>query len=318
MRKAPVRSTTCISLGLVLGPVLGLAAPAFAQVPPAGACFVRDYDAAHLARNPQQGVAGMTVWVFDQAPGQADSRALALAVRLADQGQAAEAGLGGRELRQIVPCAVDGPDAGTCFVECDGGTVTLTARADGGLELATEHLAIGEDLTCGGGVMNLAEGAGRTLYRLAADPGGAACADLATARPLPPPGCYGAEGLAGAVARLRLVIDPPTEEAPAVVFPYAGGRLELTIAPDAAAGALAGSAPVLWLGCSAFDGLCRHSEGAGGLTLAAAGGGLDLGSAGLTFYSAPDDAEIDLTAALAGLPRLAARPMAACAGLEAE
>lgn len=313
MRKGPVRSTTCTSLALLVA----LAGAAGAQVPEPGACFVRDYDAAHLARNPQQGVAGMTAWVFDQVPGAADSRAMTLAVRLADQGPAVDAGLGGATLRQILPCAVDGPDAGTCFVECDGGTVTLSARADGGLELATAYLAIGEEAACGGGVIDLAEGGARTLYRLAAAPA-AACADLATPRPLPASGCYGAEGLAGPVETLRLIIDPPTEEMPGAVFSYAGGRLEVTFAPQAEAGALAGTAQILWMGCSAFDGLCRHSDGTGHFTLVAEAGGLRLASPGMTIYSSEEDAEVDVTAAFEGLPVLAARPMAACAGLETE
>lgn len=309
-----MRSTTCTSLALLVA----LAGAAGAQVPAPGACFTRDYDAAHLARNPQQGVAGMTAWVFDQVPGAADSRAMALLVRLADQGQAAEVGMGGAVLRQILPCTVDGPDAGTCFVECDGGTVALTRRSDGGLELATAHLAIGEEASCGGGMVNLAEGGARTVYRLAADPGGAACTDLATPRPLPPPGCFGADGIGGAVERLRLVIDPPTEETPRVVFPYAGGRLQMQFAAKAEAGALAGAAPILWMGCSAFDGLCRHSDGTGQMTLVSEGDGLRLASPGMTIYSPEEDAEVEITAALEGLPVLVALPMAACAGLEAE
>jgi hypothetical protein len=286
-------------------------------VPGAGACFVRDYDAAHLALNPQQGVAGLSMWFFDQVAGDSGTRAVALALRLADQGPARAAGLGGRQLRQILSCTSDGPDAGNCYVECDGGWFSVAGRDDGGIEIATDFVAIGEADACGGAVFDMAERGQRTVYRLAAGPA-AACADLATPRPLPAPGCYGAQAPGGAVSGVRLLIDPPMDEAAAQAFPWAGGRMEMAIAQSPGAGALSGTAPVLWLGCSAFDGLCRHSDGTGSLTLAAAGGGLRLGSSGLTVYSAADDAEIDLTGALAALPVLAPQPMSACAGLEAE
>lgn len=165
MKKARVLSIICISL----------ASPAWAQIPPAGTCFARDYDAAHLAAHPAQGVAGLRIR-FHPAPEGTDMAGLAvLSVRMADQGQARADGAGGMTLRQVANCR-----DGACFVECDGGTLTLTALPDGALDLTTDHFAIGATQGCGEGevISNLAEGVGAsTVYRLAAAPA-AACADL--------------------------------------------------------------------------------------------------------------------------------------------
>jgi hypothetical protein len=167
MKKARVLSTICTSLAL--------AAPALAQIPPAGSCFVRAYDAAHLARNPQQGVAAIRLRFHAPPPGSSEAAAIVI-VRMADQGQGRADGVGGQTLRQIAWCR----DAGkpSCFVECDGGMIALSALADGGLQLATEHFLVGADLGCGEDTTysNLSEG-GRTVYRLVAAPA-EACADL--------------------------------------------------------------------------------------------------------------------------------------------
>ena len=170
MKKARVLSTICISL---------LAAPALAQVPPAGACFVRDYDAAHLAANPGQGVAGLRIAFHAPRDASGDAGTAVLSVRMANQGQAVADGAGGLTLHQVAGCRPFGASA-TCFVECDGGEMAVQAAADGGLRLTTSHFAIGASLGCGEGevISNLSEGAGApTVYRLSAAPA-AACADL--------------------------------------------------------------------------------------------------------------------------------------------
>lgn len=170
MKKARVLSTICISL---------LAAPALAQVPPAGACFARNYDAAHLAANPGQGVAGLRIAFHAPRDGSGDAGTAVLSVRMANQGQALADGAGGLTLRQVAGCRADGASA-ACLVECDGGEIAVQVAADGGLRLTTSHFAVGATLGCGEGevISNLAEGAAApTVYRLAAAPA-SHCADL--------------------------------------------------------------------------------------------------------------------------------------------
>jgi hypothetical protein len=306
MRKARVLSTICTSLAL--------AAPALAQMPPAGACFGRDYDAAHLARNPQQGVAGLRLWFYDSIPGQADSRSVAVQARLADQGQARAAGVGGRTLRSDLRC-VDEAGAPTCWIECDGGGFTLGARADGGVDLVTEHAVIGPADGCGGAV-NLAEGFRRTTYRLEARPG--QCGDLAERFPVPERGCYAASADGKEVDLLLLVRDHD----PDLTFPWSAGMFALRLSGDPALGAMAGSVQRVWFGCSSIDGTCSggnaDGDGPDSFVLTPADGGLELRVAGLPIYDPERDVTVDLGGELARFARLTRRPDADCAGLDAE
>lgn len=301
MKKARALSTIFISLALT--------APAWAQVPPAGSCFVRDYDAGHLAQNPQQGVAGLALWFYEATRGDPETASAVIRARLADQGQARAVGLGGQTLISHHTCHQQpGAGAAECFTECDGGVLSLNPRPDGGLEVVTDRIIVGTGDGGCGGTIDLAEGGARTVYRLAAAPA-AACAELSTPHPLPVPGCYGA-GDAGA----RLVVEAPDPAFAGATFPGQGGVLQIDLPNDPALRQFAGTRQRLDLYCWSGQASCTGADVTGTLTLTMEGVGLRVASRNAEILPAEGGAGIPVDAVLAALPLLSPLPAAACTG----
>lgn len=301
MKKALALSTIFTSLAL----------PLCAQVPQAGTCYERSYDAAHLAAHPDQGVAALRLWFFDEIADAADRRAVIVAAVMADQGQGARDLVGGMELRQFALCSAE-----ACFVECDGGSFAATARPPAGLEIATEGFSLGMANACGGS-SDLWEGR-RTVYRLsAAAP--EVCADLARVHAFPHPGCYGVE-YAGSdagqgVVKLRLRLQG--EEVPGLAYPGVSGWLGVELAHSDAAEAvgMAGARLSVPLWCSGFDGLCRSGAEEGVLNLDAEGNLAVIGTQHFVLFG-PEDAMLDLAAMGPVRHRLRPLPAPNCVGLE--
>lgn len=138
---------------------LALAWPTLAGADPS--CFVRDYDAAHLAKSPAQIVQSITVLLPD------DPRrdGMRLSASFADQGHVAGTPHSGQTLIQGLFCLTeDGPLR--CGVECDGGLLTVTRQDAKVLEFQTDYLTMGDSEQCGGTV-DLAEIPGQSVtYRL--------------------------------------------------------------------------------------------------------------------------------------------------------
>lgn len=237
-----------------------LPGPALAQLPPPG-CYARDYDAAHLAAHPGQGVAGLRLWFFAEDR-DGNTPAALVEARMAAQGQATRDGVADRVLTQYAVC----DPTGACYVECDGGSFATEPLADGGLRITTAYFRVGEDDSCAG-PSDLAEAeAPATTYLLAAAPDDQ-CRALWQPHELPAPGCYGidysdmvrGQGLLG----LRLLMHPADQ---GFAFAQAMATLRVTLpdggrARDAGLGGARIGAPV-W--CSGRDGLCRSGvdEGA--------------------------------------------------------
>lgn len=304
MKKARALSTICISLA---------AGPLAAQVPDAWQCFARGYDAAHLAANPRQGVEALRLWFYDADLADPASRAVIVEARMAHQGQALAAGVGGLTLSSTLYCEGDG-----CFVECDGGGFTVRPFGEG-IELTTTGAVIGTAESCGGAA-DLAEG-GLTRYRLAAVPE-AACADLAHVHPLPEPGCYGVAypraDDSGTLAALTLRLQAPELDGMRPAFPWLEGGMALDIAPAAAtAGVFAGARVILPVWCGADSGQCASGPGEVVLDYLAAEGGLVLSPRRIVLYD-EDDAAVDLTAGRPSRHALVALAPEACAGLVLE
>lgn len=147
-----------------------LAGPAAAGPLPEG-CFVRAYDAAHLAAEPRQTVERLAVRL---APYEQDGTRWAEAL--------VEARFRGdpEPYRQWLHCWVEG-DGLSCGVDCDGGIFVAEARADGVLLTTAGFVVAGgcgdvtEDPETGEIVEPPVrwvrdEGAGETRFRLHAAP----------------------------------------------------------------------------------------------------------------------------------------------------
>lgn len=96
----------------------------------AGACFRRDYDAAHLTRHPDQRVTTIAVSRDTTAP---ETRLLVLAVRvsLRDSGEIF-AGTAYCEPRGAgLSCGMEGDAGGFTLTPAKGGAVLLTVGPDG-------------------------------------------------------------------------------------------------------------------------------------------------------------------------------------------
>jgi len=303
MSKAPARTALALA---ALALALPLSAQAQTALPAAGGCWLRDYDAAHLARHPQQHVAGLRIWFYDAVRGDPESRTAAVEARLA----------GGRVLTSHHACrGQPGATGIQCHTDCDGGWFTPQPRADGRLDIITDRVWIGDPEDGCGGAIDLAEVGRRTVYRLSAAPD-TACAALNTVHPIPDPGCYGADGAgAGPLTGLRLVLagDPGQDE---LTFPAIGATIEFALADEPALGGLSGARPRVWFGCSATEAACRLVHDArGDLVLSQAGRDLDLRTSGLILTDPGGGSELDLTAALRAFPRLVRLPDTACEGV---
>lgn len=238
-----------------------LALPALADLPVNG-CYAHDYDAAHLAAHPAQGVAALRLWFHDEVPGQTARRAVAVEARMADQGQGARDGVGGLTLTQYAYCD---SETGVCGVECDGGSIVVEP-GDTGISITTGFFVIGNDDVCGG-ISDLAEATGQvTRYTLAAASIDA-CESLWRQSPLPAPGCYGVDydTASEGVMALRLRMDDPDPTLGEAAFSMLSGRLGATLAEEgrAAAARMAGARASRALWCSTFDGACRAQSGDG-------------------------------------------------------
>lgn len=301
--------------GLVLA--LGSAGPALAELPAAGACFSRDYDAAHLARNPDQGVAALRLLFLDEYEGAADRRIVIVRALMADQGQGRRDGVAGLTLQSTMYCSDDPGLGPACFVDCDGGHIALEPTPQG-LRLQTSFAALGQPETCGAS-SDLAEG-GPTRYRLDPAPP-EVCADLARVHPLPEPGCWGAAYVqadpSGMVAALTLRLDRPDLDArPA--FPWLQGVLAVDIAPRAlGAGDLAGARVMLPLWCASDSGTCRAGADAGLWGIAPDGDRVVLTSDRFQVFDM-DDSAFDITGGVPVRHLLHPLSPAACAGMVLE
>lgn len=314
MKRAQVRNTTCTdaiwrtSLTLVSALVGSSAVgSALADVPAPG-CYARAYSDSHLAANPQQGVAALSLWVVDEGFGPTQPVSLRLAVRMAAQGQGARDGVTGQTLRQTAICAQDG----RCYVECDGGSLTATHRGDD-LVLATMGFALSGGDGCGG-VSTLAETPGaETRYRLNAV-AMSHCEAIWAPHSLPEPGCYGADltGQNGVASSIRLSLremDVPG------AFTALEGELALRLSqhPRAQRAGLAGQSLSQYLWCNAEDGQCRSGPDEGALDVEAVGGDVVVTTSRYLVFS--DGAQIDLADPSATAParfHLSAHPAHEC------
>ena len=318
MKKAQGRNTTCIEArtrlaALIAFAAVGGAASALAETPAQG-CYAREYSAQHLAEHPDQGVAALRLWFFDESAAD-DSHAALVEARMADQGQGARDGVGGDVLTQYALCDADR----SCYVECDGGIFETAILPDGDLQLTTRFFALGEGDACGGG-SDLAEIRGEeTTYRLSAAPS-EICQALWQPHPLPEPGCYGmtysdmghGQGLLG----LRLLLHPADE---GYAFPQADGAFRVTL-PDggrAAAAGLGGARLSVPVWCSSRDGLCRSGVDEGALAIAPLGDGVALSTGRFLIFGA-EAANIDIAAAGQAITRHQLRRLAPeeCRGME--
>lgn len=303
MKKARALSTICTSLAL--------GAPALAELPAPG-CYARDYDAAHLAANPAQGVAALRLWLFDETPG---APAAIIAARMAAQGQGVADGVAGQELLQYTYCDADD---GECFVECDGGSFDTFPQADGGVILSTGHFTIGDNDGCGGSSSLLEEGASETRYRLAAA-APEVCADLSRTYPIPAEGCWGVDysdmARGQGLLALRLLVRRVEAER---AFPLAEGVLAVTL-PDggrAAQGGMGGVRASVPVWCGARDGLCSAGMDDGHFRAVPDGDALVLTTRGYAIWG-QDGAVFDLAVEGAEvMHRLRALPMGECRGME--
>ncbi|MGI3183676.1 hypothetical protein [Nioella aestuarii] len=116
------------------------AAPALANdIFPLG-CFARDYSTEHLSAHPSQVVERLRL-NFYQLEGSAPDSLLYFNViaLMADQGHAAQDGLGGNVMTETGFC--NRPSG--CGVEADGGTFEITQFDGDMIEFTTSHLRVG-------------------------------------------------------------------------------------------------------------------------------------------------------------------------------
>lgn len=137
-----------------------------AQAADLDGCWTRAYDKDHLRGHPAQVVEKI---MFGAFPGSDGTSATAdMVVVAANQGHAAQQGLGGQKLVQVLLCYAD-KSAGAgwrCAVECDGGSLEITRLDDKMLEFRTDYLLVGDAESCGG-ALDLAEAPGQFVtYRL--------------------------------------------------------------------------------------------------------------------------------------------------------
>ena len=293
--------------------LLLLPAPALAQLPAPG-CYARDYDAAHLAAHPGQGVAGLRLWFFAEDR-EGNTPAALVEARMAAQGQAARDGVGGAVLTQYAVC----DPIGACYVECDGGAFTTEPQADGGLRITTSYFRVGESDSCAG-PSDLAEAeTAATSYHLAAVPV-EQCQSLWRQHDLPEAGCYGVDysdmahgqGLLG----LRLLLHPTDE---GYAFTQAMGTLRVTL-PDAGRArdaGLGGARLAVPIWCSGRDGFCRSGVDEGAFRAVPQGDAVSLVTQRFLIFGA-GASSLDIALPGGGETRHLLRPLPddACRGME--
>lgn len=153
-----------------------------------GNCYSRSYSAEHLAKNPRQTVAALSL-LFRAIDGFPDAHMSAeVYATMADTPGTRADGVAGQTLEQWTFCQPlarpwnGGPkDAWiktgrmTCFVECDGGMFQITKTGSDSLTIRTNGIALGEDDGCAGFSVMADEGAKpgtyeATTYKLYAAP----------------------------------------------------------------------------------------------------------------------------------------------------
>lgn len=151
-----------ISRSAALALAAALAAGPAAAGGPLPGCFARDYSDAHLAANPAQ----VVDWIVLQVrPDPSAGTVADMWVATAMQGHVLQTGHGGQLFSQFLICWDEG-GVPVCGVECDGGTLTVTAQGPDGLTFRTGYLMVGNAQGCGGAV-DLAERIGQPVsYRL--------------------------------------------------------------------------------------------------------------------------------------------------------
>ena len=283
MKKARGLSTICTSLFL--------AAPGVVLADlPLDRCFVRDYDAAHLAAHPGQGVAGLRLWFFDETDENFRAHSVLIEARMSAQGQAARDGVAGQVLTQYAFC-----DGDTCFVECDGGSFTVQPAAAGGVRLATQFFVLGEAESCGG-ISDLAEQQGSETVYLVPEAPIAACEVLWRTYPLPAAGCYGIEysdmGRGQGLLGIRLRLEAASTGRP---FTLADGTLAVNLPNGgrAQAAGMGGARVQLPVWCASRDGRCRSGMEEGSLALTPDGQGVVLTTSRFLVFG-PEEQNLDI------------------------
>ncbi len=162
-----MRSTTFIKAAvssLVCGLSLG---PSMAQTVPEG-CFVREYDAAHLAAHPNQFVERLALW-FDPEPHAAsDITLVEITASTSSNGRAIDEGIAGLRMTETGANFANPLQFG---VECDGGSFDVVRYDGNTLVIETEYVRVALE-GCGGEIgqtTSLAEVPGQAtrylLYR---------------------------------------------------------------------------------------------------------------------------------------------------------
>ena len=150
-----MRSTIFTSLAL-------LAATTAAAETPLG-CFTRTYSDDHLAKNPAQIVRSMQVNITKD-DGDAGQVFADMGVEFANQGRIAGRKTAGRFMDQFLICS-DETRGFSCFVECDGGSFTVTRMTADSITIETSGLWVGNVDGCGG-MEDIAEVPGQKMKYL--------------------------------------------------------------------------------------------------------------------------------------------------------
>ena len=133
-------------------------------------CYHRSYSAAHLAGQPQQVVAEITLRIGPSVlnDGEIDAD---LRILTTDMSRTRAEGVANTTLTQWLMCFDDENDLVGCAVECDGGYMEFLMFDDSELLFSTNYLTVGDREGCGGAI-DISEGPGDlTRYLLKrADP----------------------------------------------------------------------------------------------------------------------------------------------------
>lgn len=153
-----------------------IGSPMLAQEHPTG-CYHRSYDTDHLAANPDQTVAALSVDFYTSESGLKLANIEALVAKtpgtINDE-------LDGKTFSNVAICGVheahpmdaDWVRAGSihCGIECDGGFFEVISVDAQTLVVRTDGLRLTSEDSCGGPFRMRDEGAGPTTYKLFAVP----------------------------------------------------------------------------------------------------------------------------------------------------
>lgn len=161
-----MRNIIFTSIAILSGGVAG-----HAQEAPLG-CFVRDYDADHMAAHPEQTVTALSLSFVQPDAGPA----IRWATMTAMTSDAAGAGLAKRRFTNTLVCETHPPHdldptwvtdgALRCGVECDGGFFEILPSDEGTLLIRTERVRLTDGAGCGGDFSLHDLSDGPTTYRL--------------------------------------------------------------------------------------------------------------------------------------------------------